>query len=74
MEKQMDKKIGFMRKAAWACLVCLLALPVPVQAQRASADEPTVLFRFVSDRDMFYREGNEAALDSLFRLLAPRRW
>lgn len=71
MEKQMDKKIGFMRKAAWACLVCLLALPVPVQAQRASADEPTVLFRFVSDRDMFYREGNEAALDSLFRLLNP---
>ena len=65
----MDKKLGFMRKSALAFLACLLALSVQAQTERDK--DVTVLFRFVSDRDMFYREGNEAALDSLFRLLDP---
>ena len=71
MDMKKRKKLGNGRTMHMlaCCIFCLLA--VPVQAQRASADEPTVLFRFVSDRDMFYREGNEAALDSLFRLLDP---
>lgn len=63
----MDKKLGFMRKSALAFLACLFALSVQAQMERDK--DVTVLFRFVSDRDMFYREGNEAALDSLFRLL-----
>lgn len=67
--KKTKPKNGIFRYLALCYVCCLLA--VPVSAQTGSSDEPMVLIRFASDRDMLYREGNEAALDSLCRLLDP---
>lgn len=56
-------------------LLCMCGLfPAAVSAQAADGeggDAVTVVFRFVSDRDMFYYEGNGEGLDSLCRMLDP---